>query len=332
VGEPGAVRHVYLNNLGATSMPISSITASPDFKLINLCPPTVKGGDGCELKLQFDPTTTGARSGTLAVETTSVHPVLNVSLSGKGTAPDAVVLPNTLTFQPQQTAIASGAQTVTLTNTGSGPLTISWVIASGDFSETSNCLMVVAPGNGCTINVVFTPTATGTRSGVLTISDDALPTGATQTVALSGTGQTAAPAFTLTPESLYFPDQQTTTVSSAQTVTLKNNSGSAVSFTAPAYPAGFKGTSSCGSSLTAGSSCVFHIQFSPAAVGPVAGAVSIPISGKPPLSVAVAGTGTPSSIAAALSFNPGAVDFGALQTGDKNEAAGAAVAAALADE
>ena len=316
VGEPGAVRHVFLNNLGATTMPISSITASPDFKVANLCPASLKGGDFCEMTLQFDPTTTGPRTGTLAVETASVHPLLNVSLSGIGTAPDAVVLPNTLAFLPQQSGIASSAQTVTLTNTGSGPLTISSIAASGDYAATSNCPTVVAPGNGCTINAVFKPAANGTRSGVLTISDDALPTGATQTAALSGTGQSTTPAFTLTPESLYFPDQQTATVSTSQTVTLKNISSSAVSFTAPLYPAGFKGTSTCGTSLAAGSSCAFHIQFAPAATGPVVGAVSIPITGHSSLSLAVAGTGTPSTYAAALSFNPGILDFGALQTGD----------------
>jgi hypothetical protein len=174
----------------------------------------------------------------------------------------------------------------------------------------------VAPGNGCTIAVVFKPTATGTRSGVLTISDDAIPTGTQQKVTLSGTGQATAPAITLSPEGLYFPGQQTATVSIAQTVTLKNSSASSISLTAPSYPAGFKGTTTCGASLAVGASCAFHIQFAPTVTGPVSGAVTIPITGQPALSFGVSGTGTPSTYATTLSFNPATLDFGAWQTGD----------------
>jgi hypothetical protein len=316
VGEPGTATQVTITNIGATSMPISSVTASPDFKLTNPCPAALGGGGSCKISVQFDPTTTGARMGTLSIETESVHPVLNVKLKGTGTMPSAVVLPGALSFLPQQTSVASGAQSVTLSNTGTGPLTISSIVATGDFSQTSDCPAQVPPGNGCTIGVVFKPTATGTRTGVLTISDDAIPAGTQQTVALIGTGSATAPAFTLSPESLYFPDQETATVSLAQTVTLKNNSGATASFTAPVYPAAFKGTTTCGASLAAGASCAFHIQFAPTATGPVFGSVSIPITGMPALGLAVSGTGTPSTYAAALSFNPPSLDFGALQTGD----------------
>ena len=316
VGEPGTATQVTLTNIGATSMPISSVTTSPDFKLTNPCPAALAGGGSCKISVQFDPIATGARSGTLSIETDSVHPVLNVKLKGTGTAPTAVVLPGALTFLPQQTGIASGAQSVTLSNTGTGPLTVSSIVATGDFSQTSDCPAQVVPGNGCTIGVVFKPTATGTRSGVLTISDDAIPTGTQQTVTLSGTGRATAPAFTLSPESLYFPDQETATVSLAQTVTLKNNSGAAISLTAPSYPAGFKGTTTCGASLAGGASCAFHIQFAPTATGPVSGSVSIPITGQSALGLAVSGTGTPATYAAALSFNPATLDFGAWQTGD----------------
>jgi len=316
VGEPGSSQRVTLTNLGAASLPLSSITASPDYPLTDVCAAALGGGSSCSLYLKFDPTTTGTRTGTLAVESTSIHPLLSVELTGTGTAPAAVVLPQNLLFQPQQTGIASSLQIVTLTNTGTGPLTISSITASGDFSETSNCPKVVVPGNGCTIGVHVTPSVTGALSGSLTISDDAVPTGAQQVVALQGTGLAAAPAFTLAPGGLYFPDQKTGTVSIAQTVTLTNHSASKAALTAASYPAGFKGTTSCGAALNVGASCAFHIQFAPSAVGPVSGAVTIPVAGSGSLSLGVAGTGVPSNYASALSFNPAILNFGALQTGD----------------
>ncbi len=318
VGEPGSAQKVAVTNLGSASLPLSSITAGPDFPLTDGCPASLTGGVYCYLSLKFDPTTTGARSGTLAVESTSIHPLLSVKLTGTGTAPTAIVLPMALVFQPQQTGIASGSQTVTLTNTGTGPLTISSIAAGGDFVETSNCPNVVAPGSGCTIGILVTPSATGAISGTLTISDDVIPAGAQQVVTLQGTGLAAAPALTLTAESLYFPDQKAGTVSPAQTVTLTNHSASKVALTAATYPAWFTGTTSCGAALNAGASCAFQIQFAPTAAGPVSGAVTIPVTGFASLSLGVAGTGVPANYASALSFNPTILNFGLLQTGDNS--------------
>jgi len=59
---------------------------------------------------------------------------------------------------------------------------------SGDFSLVSAnaCAPPVAPGGSCTVQVTFTPTATGSRTGSLTIMDNA--PGSPQSVSLSGTG------------------------------------------------------------------------------------------------------------------------------------------------
>jgi hypothetical protein len=65
-------------------------------------------------------------------------------------------------------------------------LTITSGAASGDFAETNSCPASMAPAGTCTINVTFTPTATGTRTGSLTIKDNA--TGSPQTVTLGGAG------------------------------------------------------------------------------------------------------------------------------------------------
>jgi hypothetical protein len=74
---------------------------------------------------------------------------------------------------------------VTITNNGNGPLTVSSVQANGDFSQTNNC-STVAASSSCAVQVTFTPTTSGARTGALTITSSAI--GSPQTVTLSGSG------------------------------------------------------------------------------------------------------------------------------------------------
>lgn len=315
MGEPTSMIHVALQNIGAEPMPITSVTAGPDFLVTNPCPATLGGGNSCTIVVQFQPTKTGPISSQMSIVTSSVHPQLNVALSGAGTQPIAALVPGTLTFNPQQTTTTSSAQTVVLTNTGSGPLTISNISASGDFGVTHNCPSVVAAGNGCTLQVTFTPTDVGTRTGTLSISDDNVPAGVTQTVGLTGTGSTAAPMLTLTPQSLYFPAEQVGATSAAQTLILTNVSATAASLSAPVIPAGFTGSTTCGASLAAGKTCKIQVSFAPSAAGAVNAAVSIPVTGQTPLTAGVAGTGVTSG-QPMLVATPSPVSFGNYVAGD----------------
>src|SRR5262249_20075462 len=93
-------------------------------------------------------------------------------------------------FSNQAVGTTSSPQTVTITNTGTAVLTITGITTSGDFVQTNTCAAaplnnLLNPGQSCTASVTFAPTASGARSGALSISDNA--TGSPQTVALSGT-------------------------------------------------------------------------------------------------------------------------------------------------
>lgn len=93
---------------------------------------------------------------------------------------------------------ASSAMNVTLTNDGTGDLTITSIGATGPFTETNTCGTSVSSGQNCTIGVVFSPTASGPANGTLTITDNAAgASSATQNIALSGTGTDFA--LTITP-------------------------------------------------------------------------------------------------------------------------------------
>jgi hypothetical protein len=82
------------------------------------------------------------------------------------------------------------SQTVTLTNTGTAPLAITNVAVSpadfGILSAQTTCGSSLAAGSHCSIGVFFDPTATGTRTGTLSVTDNA--PGSPQTVTLTGMG------------------------------------------------------------------------------------------------------------------------------------------------
>src|SRR6185369_9125987 len=88
----------------------------------------------------------------------------------------------------------SDAQTVTVTNGSTAPVTIDSAITPGDFSRTATTCpaagATLAPGGTCTISIVLTPTQAGPRSGTLTIT----PAGADVTaISVSLTGSGVAP-------------------------------------------------------------------------------------------------------------------------------------------
>jgi hypothetical protein len=105
----------------------------------------------------------------------------------------------------------------------------------------------------------------GSRSATLVVTTNASP--ATQSVALTGTGGSAA-ALTLSTTSLSFGTQTSGTVSAAQTVTVINSSSTTpVNLSSVALSgtgaASFVQASNCGSTLAPGSSCLVLVEFTP---------------------------------------------------------------------
>jgi centrosomal CEP192-like protein len=95
--------------------------------------------------------------------------------------------PAKLNFMRIPIGRASPPKSVTLTNTGTGTLSISAITASGDFAVAGNtCGSQLSAGSSCIVSVTFTPTTQGTRRGTLSFTDDA--PASPQSVSLTGTG------------------------------------------------------------------------------------------------------------------------------------------------
>ena len=239
--------------------------------------------------MTFKPTATGTRTGAVTITDNASPATQTVSLTGTGIAPVVSLSPTSLTFPAQAVGTSSSAQSVTLKNTGSATLSITSITVSGDFSQTNTCGSSVAVGASCTLSVTFKPTAAGTRTGAVTITDNASP--ATQTVSLTGTG--TGPVVSLSPTSLTFPAQRVGTSSSAQSVTLKNTGSAGLTITSITVSGDFSQTNTCGSSVAASASCTLSVTFKPTATGTRTGAVTITDNANPATqTVSLTGTGS----------------------------------------
>jgi hypothetical protein len=211
---------------------------------------------------------------------------------GGGTtpAPTTTFSPTSLTFASQTVATTSAAQTITLTNGGNAALTLSALAASGDFTQSNTCGTSLAAGANCTISVTFTPTASGARTGAITVTDNAA--GSPQTVALSGTGAVAAAGIQVSPSSLTFAAQAVGSTSPAQNLTVTNTGSAALSITSIAASGDFSQTNTCGTSLAAGANCAVSVRFTPTSSGARSGAITLTdnASGSPQ-SVTLTGAG-----------------------------------------
>jgi hypothetical protein len=299
-----AAQSVTLTNTGSAALTITSIAATGDFSQTNTCGATVAVSGTCSISVKFTPTATGSRTGSISVTDNATGSPHTVSLTGTGTVPAVSLAPTSLSFGNQLLYSASAAQSVTLTNTGSAALTITSIAASGDFSQTNTCGTSVAVAGTCAISVTFTPTAAGSRTGSVSITDNA--SGSPQTVSLTGTG--TAPAVSFSPTSLSFGNQALNTASAAQSVTLTNTGSAALTITTIAANGDFSQTNTCGASVAAAGTCAISVTFTPTVAGSRTGAVSVTdnASGSPQ-TFSLTGTGI---TAPAISFSPTSLSLG----------------------
>jgi len=184
-----AAMPVTLTNTGTQTLNITSITAGSDFTQTNTCGTTVNAGSSCVIGVTFTPTAPNTRTGTVTITDNAANSPQTVSLTGVGTA--ILLSPSSLNFGTVSVGNSSPPQTVTVTNVGSTYVSLSQITFTGEYpsnySQTDNCLPNIAAGTSCSINVIFTPTATGSRPAYLSLTDNG--GGSSQLVSASGTGQ-----------------------------------------------------------------------------------------------------------------------------------------------
>jgi Beta-propeller repeat/Abnormal spindle-like microcephaly-assoc'd, ASPM-SPD-2-Hydin len=306
---------VTLRNMGSSAMSIGSITASGDFAESDTCGSSVAAAGSCTLSITFTPTASGARTGSVVIQDDAAGSPHSIVLSGVGeggssSPATAVLMPSTLTFSSVPVGRSGIAQTVTLTNAGNASLSIATIQVSGDYTQTNNCGSSLTSGSSCAINVVFTPTAAGSRSGSLTIADNA--PACPQAVSLTGTG--AAANLMFTPASLSFSNVLVGS-NSTQAVILSNAGNAPIDINSIQITGGFVQTNNCPGLLAASSSCSINIAYTPSAVATNSGSLAVSYGTQStPLSMSVAGNGA----VADLVVTPPSLAFSSVALGQSS--------------
>ncbi|MEO8660368.1 MAG: choice-of-anchor D domain-containing protein [Bryobacteraceae bacterium] len=201
-----------------------------------------------------------------------------------------------------------------------GPVTISSISTSGDFTEYDNCGTGLANGQTCKVIASFKPRGAGTRNGSLTIQDNGFFSQST-TIALTGIGS----AIQMTGNPVTFDNQLSKTTSAAKNVTLKNlgttgitmgtislNQTTDFAISARTCPA-------AGAILAAQASCTVSIVFKPQTTGAKKGALIVVDSdASSPQIAGVTGTGFSN-----VNLNPATVTFSAQAVGTTTPTSGA---------
>ncbi len=193
---------VTLSNTGNASLSITSVSLTgagkEAYQLSNACGTNLNAGASCVISVTFSPSTVGSFAASISIASNAAGSPATVSLSGNGiaavTAPVMAVTPTTLVFADQQVNTVSSTQTVTLTNTGPGDLTITSVALAGAnptaFNGSNNCLNgALSPNASCTISVSFAPTTVQAYAASIQVLSNAAA--GTVNVALSGNGSSA---------------------------------------------------------------------------------------------------------------------------------------------
>ena len=185
VGTTSTSTATFTNN-SPNPVNIANISVSAGFSQQNACGTTLGPGMSCSIQVTFSPVSPFLVSGTLSISDDALGSPHTLPLLGPGVMAFVSLSPTDLAFTSAVVGTMTPAQTVTLFVSGSAPLTISGISVTGDFTQTNNCPTVVPLGNSCTVNVAFSPTAEGDRTGSLIIASNG--SGNPHTVALTGTG------------------------------------------------------------------------------------------------------------------------------------------------
>ncbi|WP_160331251.1 beta strand repeat-containing protein [Burkholderia cenocepacia] len=304
VGTSSSAQTVTLTNAGNLATAVGAPNFTGPFSATSNCSTSLGAGASCTYSVVFTPSTMNAATGSMTVATDAG--AQTVTFSGRGLQTSGAANAGSLSFGSQDINTTSSAQTLTLSNTGNTPLAVNSISGTGQFGVTHNCPATVDVGASCSVNVAFSPTSMGAQAGAVTLNTN----GGTSVVSLSGTGLQAVAS--VSPLSVDFGSQPLGVASTAKTVTLSNSGNKSMTVNA-ANVSGlvqWSVTTSCGSTLAAGASCVYNGVYTPKNQGAATESFTVSTSGGSQ-KVSMSGVGTQ----VVLSASPTSRAFGNVQVG-----------------
>jgi Domain of unknown function (DUF4082)/Abnormal spindle-like microcephaly-assoc'd, ASPM-SPD-2-Hydin/HYDIN/CFA65/VesB-like, Ig-like domain/Cep192 domain 4 len=287
-----------LSNTGKGNTSVSSVTTTGTAFSVSgaTFPVALAPGQAFSVRLAFAPTASGAFSGGVTVMSDATNSPLTLGLSGTGAvtlAPQISVVPSSVGFGSVSVGVTN-TQTITVSNPGSGSLTVSQALITGSGLKIQGLATpaTVVPGKSASFNVAFTPTAGGSVTGSLTLVTNAA--NSPLVVPISGSGVASVLQLSVNPTSLSF-GSVTVGSSASQTVSIKNtgNAGVTLSALALSGSGNFKiGGISLPVTLSASQSTSFDVTFTAAGSGNSVGSIAIVSSANTaPVPISLTGTG-----------------------------------------
>jgi uncharacterized repeat protein (TIGR01451 family) len=314
-----------ITNTGTANLHISEIDAEGDYTAPSddCVGFAVAAGDTCDITVDFTPSAGGEDDGTLTIVDDAADSPQTLDLTGAGAQAQAVWSPNPLGFGPVEVGTTQTAG-LNVSNPGTGELDISGAEVTGtdptDFflAGPGTCTGALGAGDNCTLQMGFTPGATGPRSATVTFTDNANPS--TQEVSLTGTG--VVESATVLPNNLDFGSHRAGTTSTPKKVTITNTGGVAINVSGYTFtgadPGDFSYTGgSCPATpflLAEGGACTVDVLFSPTATG--SRSATFTVTDDPgSQQVLVGGTGLPSAdVAIFIASSASPVASGSTET------------------
>ncbi len=152
--------------------------------------------------------------------------------------------------------------TILVTNWGTTPLSITKIVSTSEFPETTGCPASLAAGQACKVNISFKPAGTGPRTGTVTITDGD-PT-SPQVAQLVGTGsnlQFQRPSMT-------FSAAQVLGTPTSQSMYVTNIGSSPETITGVSASGDYTAKSTCSKPLQPSAKCLITVTFDPTTTGP----------------------------------------------------------------
>jgi predicted outer membrane repeat protein len=250
---------------------------------LGTCGTSLAAEQSCSLFVSFAPTDAGPVSGNLLV-TTDQGPNGSILLSGFGTTPPELHVDPSVDFGQQEVGTTSNSKLNRLRNLGTETATgISWAAGFPYFSIapfellSTDCGPELAGGQECTFELIFAPSAVGSRHRTLVISAS---NHSNIEFALTGTGFIPPKLRLETPDGDDFGPVLTGTTSPQKSITVHNDGGQPLVGLSATVNAPFSVTNtSCGASLDPGLECRYRVVASPYQDGVVFGSISVSADG-----------------------------------------------------
>lgn len=251
---------------------------------------------------------------------------------GTGQKPfDVSVDPPALYFGTVDVGEQSATQRAVVTNVGYKAVPILSVTGVGDFVVSSEHPLSLEPGENFLVAAMFAPQRAGAASGGIYV--DTGDAAGKEFVMLmgAGTGSTVTPGndFTLSPTSIAFGSVAVDDDSTARTVTITNNTSSAITIALAAT--GMFSLDKASVTVPANGTATFAVTFSPTSAGAKTGTVNLTTTATGTKTISLSGTGGVSSLpvisisfvgieevsdSSSVSSNVTSLAFGAVNVGE----------------